>query len=213
VLSRPAPEPQGRRVRVLVADSQPLFRDSLARAVEQRKSMEIVAELGEAGPLAAAFEAAQPDIALIDDALLGTIRLAGLAARVLVLTGTQEPSRAFEAIERGAAGYLSRDSNADALCDAILRAAGGETVLDPKLQTGVAREVRLRAGDERPVLSPRERQILQEIAKGRSAPEIGRELQIGTGTVKTHILRLYDKLGVRERAAAVAEAMREGLLE
>jgi two-component system nitrate/nitrite response regulator NarL len=86
-------------------------------------------------------------------------------------------------------------------------------VLDSRLQTGVAREVRLRARDSRPVLSPRERQILALIAKGRSAPQIGRELFLSTGTVKTHILHLYDKLDVSERAAAVAEAMRLGLLE
>jgi two-component system, NarL family, nitrate/nitrite response regulator NarL len=211
---RPPPrDPLGRCVRVLIADSQPLFRDSLARAVEQRKPLEIVGEVGEAEALPAALDAARPDVAVIDDALLGSVRPDAFTTRVLLLAGMHEPARAVEAIEGGAAGYVLRDSNADALCDAILRAAGGDTVLDPALQTGVAREVRLRGGRDRPVLSPRERQILRLIAKGRSAPQIARELRISTGTVKTHMLHVYDKLGVNERAAAVAEAMRQGLLE
>jgi two-component system nitrate/nitrite response regulator NarL len=196
-----------------MADSQPLFRDSLARAVGQRRSLEVVASLGEAEALPVALEREQPDVAVVDDALLDGTRLDAAGTRVILLGCEPEPAHAFAAIERGAAGYLSRDSSAEALCDAILRAAAGETVLDPMVQTGVASEVRLRAPSPRPLLSPRERQILQLIAKGLSAPQIGRELRIGTGTVKTHILHLYDKLGVSERAAAVMEAMRQGLLE
>jgi two-component system, NarL family, nitrate/nitrite response regulator NarL len=213
MLTPPAREPQGHRVRVLMADSQPLFRDSLARAVEQRRSLEVVAELGEADALPAALERTRPDVAVIDDALLDGTRLDAATARVVLLGGKPESARAFAAIEGGAAGYLSRDSSADALCDAILRAASGDIVLDPAAQTGVSREIRLRTRSRRPRLSPREREILQLIAKGLTAPQIGRRLQIGTGTVKTHMLHLYDKLGVSERAAAVLEGMRQGLLE
>jgi two-component system, NarL family, nitrate/nitrite response regulator NarL len=213
MLMPPAREPQGRRVRVLMADSQPLFRDSLARAVGQRRSLEVVAELGDAEALQAALVRARPDVAVIDDALLDGVRLDAAGTRVVLLGGEPEPARAFAAIERGAAGYVSRECSAEALCDAILRAAAGETVLDPVVQNGVAGEVRLRSPSSRPPLSPREREILQLIAKGLSAPQIGRRLQIGTGTVKTHMLHLYDKLGVSERAAAVVEAMRQGLLE
>jgi two-component system nitrate/nitrite response regulator NarL len=77
----------------------------------------------------------------------------------------------------------------------------------------MAREIRLRGRDDRPLLSAREQQVLVLIAEGRTAPQIGRELHVSTATVKTHILHLYEKLGVTERAAAVAEAMRRGLLE
>jgi two-component system nitrate/nitrite response regulator NarL len=206
------PEPERRRIRVLTADSQPLFQDSLARALERRPALELVSQVGDADALLAALQEARPDVALIDDSLLDPARAAGLATRV-VLLGDPENARAFDALERGAAGYLSRDSDAEALCDAIVRVARGGAVLDPALQTDVAREVRLRAGDGRPRLSPRERQILRLIANGSSAPQIGRQLHLSTGTVKTHMLNLYGKLGVSERAAAVAEAMREGLLE
>jgi two-component system, NarL family, nitrate/nitrite response regulator NarL len=86
-------------------------------------------------------------------------------------------------------------------------------VLSPQLQAGIAGEIRLRAVDERPVLSERERQTLELVAEGLTAPEIGRRLCLATPTVKTHLHHVYDKLGVSERAAAVAEAMRRGLLE
>jgi two-component system nitrate/nitrite response regulator NarL len=209
----PRPEPHGCRIRVLTADTQPLFQDSLARALERRQSLELVSQVGDADALLAALDEARPDVALIDDSILDPARAGALATRVVLLAGDPQTSRAFDAIERGAAGYLSRDSDAEALCDAIVRVARGEAVLDPSLQTGVAREVRLRASDGRPMLSPREAEILQLIAKGHSAPQIGRELHLSTGTVKTHILHLYEKLGVSERAAAVAQAMRQGLLE
>jgi two-component system nitrate/nitrite response regulator NarL len=81
------------------------------------------------------------------------------------------------------------------------------------VQTGIAWEIQLRVRDERPVLSPREHEILVLVADGRTAPEIARQLGVSTPTVKTHQQHLYEKLGVTERAAAVAEAMRKGLIE
>ena len=86
-------------------------------------------------------------------------------------------------------------------------------MLAPELQAGVAAEIRLRAAHERPLMSARERETLELIAEGLSAPAIGRTLHLSTATVKTHLQHIYEKLGVSERAAAVAEAMRRGLLE
>ena len=207
------PRQRERRIRVLTADSQPLFQDSLERALERQPSLELVSPVGDVGALLTVIEEAQPDVALVDDSLLDPDRVGALATRVVLLAGAPASARAFDAIERGAAGYVSRDSDAEALHDAIVRVAAGETVIDARLQTGVAREVRLRSRDARPVLSPREGEVLRLIADGRSAPQIAAVLHIGIGTVKTHLLHLYDKLGVSERAAAVAEAMRQGLLE
>ena len=86
-------------------------------------------------------------------------------------------------------------------------------MLSPRLQTGIAGEIRLRSAVERPVLSEREREILKLVAAGLTAPRIGRQLCLATPTVKTHLHHVYEKLGVAERAAAVAQAMRRGLLE
>jgi two-component system, NarL family, nitrate/nitrite response regulator NarL len=91
--------------------------------------------------------------------------------------------------------------------------ARGRTVLSPELQSGVAGEIRLRSSNDRPVMTVRERETLTLLAEGMSAPQIGQALHLSTATVKTHLQHIYEKLGVSERAAAVAQAMRRGLLE
>ena len=95
----------------------------------------------------------------------------------------------------------------------MLKAARGETVVPAELASGLAGEIRMRAQPSGPALSERERQVLQAFAGGASIPQVAADLMIGVSTVKTHTQRLYEKLGVSDRAAAVAEAMRRGLLE
>ena len=120
----------------------------------------------------------------------------------------------YAAVAAGAAGYWSKDAERDAICDAIAAVARGESVLDPSLQSGVFTEIHTRAVDtDRPVLTAREHEILGLIAAGMSAPAIGEQIFLSPTTVKTHLAHLYEKLGVNDRAAAVAEAMRRGLLE
>jgi two-component system, NarL family, nitrate/nitrite response regulator NarL len=201
-------------IRVIVADQEPLFRDALGRALREDAAIELVAEAADPASLAAAVAARAPAVALVDAALLDD----GLAetvdtARVIVLAALPTAAAAYAAVEAGARGYLSKDAAGDDIRRAVAEVARGETVVDPALQTGLAREIRLRVRDERPPLTPREHEILVHVAEGRSAPEIARRLHLSTATVKTHLLHLYDKLGVADRAAAVAEGMRRGLLE
>jgi two-component system, NarL family, nitrate/nitrite response regulator NarL len=133
---------------------------------------------------------------------------------VLVLSGAIDSAAVYAAVAAGAAGYWSKDAERDAICDAIAAVARGEQVLDPTLQSGVFAEIHAREVDTvRPVLTAREHEILRCIAQGKTAPTIGAELYLSTATVKTHLSHLYEKLGVNDRAAAVAEAMRRGLLE
>jgi two-component system, NarL family, nitrate/nitrite response regulator NarL len=201
-------------IRVVVADEQPLFRDALARALRQDRALEVVADVGDGAGLVRALRDRRPDVVLLDaDMLVEPVVAAGGAARLLVLAADVRPAAAYRAVEAGAAGYLSKDAEGAVICRAVAAVARGETVLDPSSQTGLAREIRLRGRDERPVLSPREHEILVLIAEGRTAPEIGRRLHLSTATVKTHQIHVYEKLGVAERAAAVAWAMRRGLLE
>ena len=119
----------------------------------------------------------------------------------------------FQALEAGAAGYLSKDARRAEIVEAVLDVARGKTVLPPGVAAGLAGEIRLRAQSSGPALSERERQVLQAFARGRSVPQVAAELFLGVSTVKTHTQRLYDKLGVSDRAAAVAEGMRRGLVE
>jgi two-component system nitrate/nitrite response regulator NarL len=213
--------PDQRRVRVLAADSHPLYREALTRAIKQRPELELVGQAGDGREALDAIGSEQPDVAVIDRGLAGLsgeqiLNAVGrdhLPTRVVMIAAEPDPGLVYSAIANGAAGYLTKDADARELCDAISAVARGKTVLSPLLQAGIAGEIRLRAVSERPFLSDRERQILKLVAEGLSAPQIGRQLCLATPTIKTHLHHVYDKLGVAERAAAVAEAMRRGLLE
>jgi two-component system, NarL family, nitrate/nitrite response regulator NarL len=208
-------------VRVLAADGQPLYRDALARAIRERPELELVGQAGDGRAALEAIGSAQPDVALIDrtltglsgDQVLNAVARDGFRTRVVLIAAKPEPGDVYAALADGAAGYLTKDADARELCDAITAVARGKTVLASELQAGVAGEIRLRAPHDRPVMSDRERETLTLIAEGLSAPQIGRTLHLSTATVKTHLQHIYEKLGVSERAAAVAEAMRRGLLE
>jgi two-component system nitrate/nitrite response regulator NarL len=136
-----------------------------------------------------------------------------LPTRVLLLTAFEESALVFKAVQEGAAGYLLKDSSRDEIVGAVAQAASGATVLPAGLATGLAGEIRLRHESDQPVLSERERQVLELFAEGRSVPDVAAELFLAPSTVKSHVQHLYAKLGVSDRAAAVAEALRRGLLE
>ena len=178
-------------------------------------------EAGDGRQALDAISASSPDVALIGSTLNGLSGEQVLNAvardrpgtRVLMMAARPEPSAVYAALADGAAGYLTKDADARELCDAITAVARGGTVLSPELQAGVADEIRLRTPRQRPLMSARERETLTLIAEGLSAPDIARVLHLSTATVKTHLQHIYEKLGVSERAAAVAEAMRRGLLE
>jgi two-component system nitrate/nitrite response regulator NarL len=208
-------------IRVLTGDAQPLFRDAVARTIRQRSAFELVGEVADGRAALDAIIALRPDVAVLDlplpeldgDRVLRAVKRDGLPTRILFLCAGPSPDRAYRAIEDGAAGMLTKNASADQLCDAIGAAARGETILSRDVVDGVAHEIRLRAGAGRVRLTERERAILRLIADGRTLPAIARELHLARATVKTHVAHMYEKLDVGERAAAVAEAMRRGLLE
>jgi len=137
----------------------------------------------------------------------------GLPTRILMLSALVEGSIVYAAVEAGAAGYLSKDARRQEIVEAVIAVSKGRTVVPPELAAGLVNQIRMRAEPNRPVLSPRELEVLRGFARGLSIPELGRELFLGSSTVKTHASRLYQKLGVSDRAAAVAEGMRQGLVE
>jgi two-component system, NarL family, nitrate/nitrite response regulator NarL len=215
------PERAARRVRVVAAAGHPLYREALSRAIKDRPELELVGQARDGRETLDAIEAEQPDIVLVDRALAGVtaeqvlnaVGRDGLRTRVVLIAAEPNPDLVYSAIENGAAGYLTRAADAREVCDALTAVARGKTVLAPELQACVFDEIRLRAFRERPLLSAREREILKLIADGLSAPRIGARLHLSPATVKTHLQHIYEKLGVSERAAAVAAAMRRGLLE
>jgi two-component system, NarL family, nitrate/nitrite response regulator NarL len=209
------------RIRVLVAHGQPLYRDGLARAIKGRPELELIGDTGHGREALDTIEAERPDVAVLDrrlvdltgEQVLNAVGRDGLGTRVVMIAAEPEPGLVYSAIENGAAGYLTHDADAGELCDAVTAVARGGIVLAPQVQVGIAGEIRLRADYDRPFLSEREREILKLVADGLTAPEIGRRIHLSTATVKTHLQHLYEKLGVGERAAAVAQAMRRGLVE
>jgi len=209
---------QTRPVRVLIAESQPLFRDGLARSVHRDPGLQLVAELEGTSASLDAIRRLAPDVAVLEaDAAVCRI-VAGvaqheLATRIALLAADVRPADAFAAVAAGAGGYLSKRVKADIVCDAIRRIAGGEVVLCAEAQTVIAGEIRLRHADEHRLLAPRELAVLELVRDGLDNREIGRRLHIAPTTVKSHCSRIYERLGVADRVGAVVEGMRRGLLD
>ena len=208
-------------IRVLLADDQDMVRSGL-RLILELAGMEVVGEAADGAQAATLAAELLPDVVLMDVRMPGTdgiegirrIVAAGLPCRVLVLTTFDVERHVYDALQAGAAGFLSKDASAEAVCNAVGAVARGETVLGPEIQAAIARELRDRAPAEgRPLLSAREREILSLTAEGLTSPDIGKRLHLSPATVKTHLQNTYEKLGVSDRAAAVAEGMRRGLLE
>jgi two-component system nitrate/nitrite response regulator NarL len=210
-----------RRVTAVVVDDHPFFRDGLSRGLTNSGQVEVVGEAEDGRQGLEVITAETPDVAVVDYQmpdmdglqLLSAVVRDGLPTRVLMLSALVESSIVYACIEAGAAGYLSKDVRRQEIVDAVLAVSRGRTVLPPELAAGLATQIRMRAETPRPVLSPREMEVLRGFARGLSIPELGREMFLGASTVKTHTQRLYQKLGVSDRAAAVAEGMRQGLLE
>ena len=210
-----------KKVTVVIADDHPFFRDGVTRGLLSSGMITVVGEAGTGREALEVIAAESPDVALVDyqmpdldglDVVHAVVR-DNLPTRVLLLSAVTDSAIVFRALEQGAAGYLSKDSRRAQIVDAVLSVADGRTVVPPELAGGLAGEIRLRAQSSGPVLSERESQVLQAFARGLSIPQTAAELFIGASTVKTHTQRLYEKLGVSDRAAAVAEAMRRGLIE
>jgi two-component system nitrate/nitrite response regulator NarL len=208
------------RVSVYVAEDHPIYLDGLVRALGQRPELEVVGSARDGRTALDEIRALAPDVAILDEnmpGLLGSDILAaigrdGLPTRVVMLSASLDGAVVFRAVANGVRAYLTKDADRAVICDTVAAVARGQTILAAEIQAGLADQVRMRERDDRPALSPREHEILERTAGGASAPEIAGELQISTATVKTHLRHLYEKLGVSERAAAVAEAMRRGLL-
>lgn len=207
-------------IRVVIADDHPLYRAALADLVGHDPNLEVVHVAEDGRKALEAVLEHDPDVVVLDmkmPDLTGTevatqIRERGSEARILFLSEYHTGELVTEAFEVGGAGYLAKSSGPAEIRSAIGRVAAGEVVLDAKLSDEVASAIRSRSATA-PRLSPRELAVLREIAAGRGAREIALEMHLAVPTVKTHLSHLYQKLGVKDRGAAVAEAMRRGLLD
>jgi len=210
-----------KRISVVVADDHPLYRDGVVRALTASGQIEVVSEAGDGRAALEAIRTQRPDVALVDYrlpeldgvAVVNAVTRDALPTRVLLVSAFTDSGVVYRALETGAAGFLPKEARREEIVDGVLACARGETVLPPEVATGLVSEIRLRKRHDAPALTEREQEILRMIADGKSLPAIAKELFLGVTTVKTHVQHLYEKLGVSDRAAAVAAAMRRGLLE
>ena len=206
---------------MLIADDHPLFLFAMAHSVRSREELELVGQAKTGREAIAIARETRPDLAVLDVEMpdlggldeLNAITREGLPTRVLFVSGSLDAAKSYSLIEAGAAGILEKDAMPEQIGDALIRIAQGETILAPSVQAALMREVRDRRERTQTVLSPREAEVLGFLAEGLSAPQIAAELHLSPSTIKTHLQRLYERLGVSDRAAAVAEGMRRGLIE
>ncbi|OJX79847.1 response regulator transcription factor [Leifsonia sp. 71-9] len=204
-------------VRLLVADDHPVVRDGIVGMVSSDPEIDVVGEASDGAEAVGLARALEPDVVLMDlrmpgmdgvSAIRELTRL-GVRSRVVVLTTYASDADVLPAIEAGATGYLLKDVPRDELVRAIHAAASGHAPIAPAVASRLVDRVRT---PEAGLLSPRELQVLALVADGATNREAGSRLHVSEATVKTHLLSVYAKLGVGDRAAAVAEGFRRGLL-
>ncbi|MEU8180093.1 response regulator transcription factor [Micromonospora sp. NPDC049044] len=204
-------------IRIVLVDDHPVVRLGLRGMLDAEADLTVVGEAS-SGPEGVEVAAEQrPDIVLMDlrmpggDGVEATGRILTRApgVRVVVLTTYESDRDILRAIEAGASGYLLKDASPTELAEAIRAASRGETVLAPSVASTLVRQVRRPAP---PALSARETEVLRLVARGFTNADIGRELHISEATVKTYLLRVFSKLDVADRTAAVITALGHGLI-
>ena len=207
-------------IRLLIADDHPVVRDGLSGIFEGDADFEVLGQAADGAQAVDLAERLAPDVVLMDLRMPGMDGLGAIAelarrgngARVLVLTTYDTDADVLPAIQAGATGYLLKDAPRTELLRAVRAAARGESVLSPSVASRVLGRVRRPVSDEPDDLSPRELEILELVAQGSTNREAAKRLFISEATVKTHLLHIYAKLGVNDRAAAVATGFDRGLL-
>jgi DNA-binding NarL/FixJ family response regulator len=206
-----------RRVRVLIADDHPVVRTGLWGMLDGQQDFEVVGEAQNGEEAMEMTERLNPDVVLMDlrmpdlDGVAATARIRERhpQARVLVLTTSDSGADILRAVEAGATGYVLKDAPREELYEAIRLAAQGKPLLAPDVAAHLVGRVQWPSEE---VLSGREIEILDLVAQGKSNRNIAGELWISEATVKSHLLRIYEKLGANDRASAVAAAMKRGIL-
>lgn len=213
----------GEPTRVVVVDDQDMVRAGFVALLGAQEGIEVVGQAGDGEAAVRVCAATSPDVVLMDvrmpvmDGVEATRRLAGTPARVLMLTTFDIDDYVYAALRAGASGFLLKDATPDELVAAVRVVAKGESLLAPtvtsRLIAHFARQPEVVGTPPRlEVLTPREREVLVWVARGESNGEIAARLVLAEQTVKTHVSRIFVKLGVRDRAQAVVVAYETGLV-
>jgi len=204
-------------IRVLLADDHAVVRSGLTQLLATVEDVEVVGAAADGAEAVDLALAERPDVVLMDlsmpvmDGIEAIRRLRGRdpEARIVVLTSFSDRERILDALDAGAIGYLLKDAEPEELIRGVRAAAAGEAPLAPKAASAV---LTARA-DQRPVaeLTPREREVLEALARGKANKQIARELGISEKTVKAHLTRVFESIGVTDRTAAALWAQRHGI--
>jgi DNA-binding NarL/FixJ family response regulator len=207
-----------RRIRLCIADDHPVVRNGLVGMLTSQPDFEVVGEAADGQEAVDLVASSAPDVVLMDlrmPVMDGLTAIRAIRARpepppILVLTTYDADSDIVRAIEAGAAGYLLKDAPPAELYAAVRAAASGGSPLSPAVAARIIHRVR-DGGDA--ALSSREADVLRLVARGASNREIGRDLRISEATVKTHLIHVFEKLGVGDRTSAVTRAIERGLID
>ena len=213
-MSEAATEASLARIRVFIVDDHPLVRVGLRTVIAAEVDMEVVGEAGDGPSALAGFAGLRPDITLMDlrlpDSsgveLIAKIRAFAPEARIIVLTTYDGDEDVFRAVQAGARGYLLKDTFAEGMLDAIRHVHAGRRLIAPEVAARLAERV------ANPELTGREISVLELVAKGMSNREIGAALFLAEETIKTHLRRIYAKLGAADRTEATLIAVQRGVV-
>ena len=205
------------KIRILITDDHPVVREGLAGMLAGQEDFDVVGLAADGDTAVTLHDSLDPDVTLMDLRMpnldgvgaITAIKKKRPSANILVLTTYDSDADIVRAIEAGATGYLLKDTPREDLFRAIRSAAKGESVLTPTVAARLMTRMRAPAEEN---LSAREIEVLQLVAKGSSNKEIGKTLHISTATVKTHLIHIFNKLGVDDRTAAVTTALEKRII-
>jgi len=201
-------------IKIMIVDDHPVVREGLSRIIVSESGMEVIAEAGTGAEALTQYRKLRPDIVLLDMRMpemtglqtIEAIRKEFSNARIIVLSTYDLEEDIYQSLQAGARGYILKDSPRNELLASIRRVHAGERVIPPNIATRLAERI---GGNE---LTAREFEVLKLIVKGRSNKQIGDDLGISEGTVKSHVNNILDKLGVTDRTQAMSVALKRGIV-
>lgn len=205
---------------VVLADDHPVYLDALSRAVDAAPELSLAGTATDGREAIDVIQRVRPDVAVLDvempvhdgPAVAARLVALGIQTRILFLSAHRDGATVYDALATGGYGYVTKDASMRQIQEAVLRVASGLRSLGPEVEHQIIEEIQVRADRHTLELTERERAVLELAVKGLTVGGMGKQLHLSPATIKVHLSTLYAKLGVSDRASAVAEAIRRGLV-